>query len=144
MPIANDRRHLVDPFLEPNPFRVHAGTDHVDGGAHDDADVDRLFGERHLAGDDAGDVQHLFDQADLRFGIAFDDLDGMRGAWIEVSGAQNPRPAEDGIERRSQLVRQRAEEFILEAIGLLRLAVQLNAIQRQTDPSRQLVDDGRT
>ncbi len=40
---------------------------------------------------------------------------------LHRSGAQHPRPAEDGVERRAQLVRHGGEEFVLGAVGDLRL-----------------------
>ena len=38
-------------------------------------------------------------------------------APVELAHAQQPRPAEHGVERRSQLVRQRREEVLFRAIG---------------------------
>ena len=56
---------------------------------------------------------------------------------------QNPRPPENGIQRRAELVRQRAQEFVFETIGLLRLSIQLNPVERQTDPPRDVLDHQR-
>ena len=105
--------------------------------------VDCLRGERHLAGDDAGDIQHFFNQADLRLCVALDDLDGMRGARVEVAGAQDPGPPENRVEWGPQLVRQRAQELVLEPIGFLCLPIQLDAIERQPDSPCHFFEDER-
>ena len=63
---------------------------------------------------------------------------------VEVSCAQDPRPAEDRVERRPQLVRQRAQEFVLQPIGLLCLPIELDAIEGQPDSPRDVFEDERS
>ncbi len=46
----------------------------------------------------------------------------------QLAAAQQVHPADDGVERRAQLVRQRREEFVLQAIGLLLAIEQLGAL----------------
>ena len=41
------------------------------------------------------------------------------------AGAQQPRPAEDRVERRAQLVRQRGEKLVLEPVRLAQLRLAL-------------------
>ena len=46
-----------------------------------------------------------------------------RRVGVEAARAQQLRPAEDGVERRAQLVRQRGQELVLDAVGLQQLGV---------------------
>ena len=50
-------------------------------------------------------------------------------AGVELARAQQLRPAEDGVERRAQLVREGGQELVLDAVGLLGL------------PARRLLED---
>ena len=50
------------------------------------------------------------------------------------------RPPEDRVERRAQFVRQRAEELVLEPVRFLGVAIQMDAIQRQTDAPRHVIE----
>ena len=50
--------------------------------------------------------------------------------------AQQARVAEDRVERRAQLVRQHREEFVLQAVGVLRLGVQPRVLERDRGPRR--------
>ena len=73
--------------------------------------------EMELAADDARDVEEVFDEPRLRAGVAVDAFEGPRrliGAARD--GLQKDlQPAEDRVERRAQLVRQRGEEFVFQA-----------------------------
>ena len=46
----------------------------------------------------------------------------------QLAAAQQVHPADDGIERRAQLVRQRGEELVLQSIGLLLAIEQVGAL----------------
>ena len=49
MPVADDRRHVVDPFVESDPFRLHRRPDDIDRRSDDPGEVDGIGAERHLA-----------------------------------------------------------------------------------------------
>jgi hypothetical protein len=68
-------------------------------------------------------IQQIEDQLALEIGVAVDRFDpsALLGG-IEVAISQQARPAQDGIQRIAQLVRQRGQELVLELIGLLGLA----------------------
>src|SRR5262245_1675641 len=67
----------------------------------------------------------------------------MRRARIKVAATQDPRPAEDRVEWRPQFMRQRAEKFIFETIGLLRLTIELDSIEGQADSPFHFFEDER-
>ena len=76
--------------------------------------------QMQLAGDDARDVEQIADQLRLNLRVALDHLHRSRHRRrIEQAGAQHPRPAVDGVERRAQLVGQRRQELVLASVGLL-------------------------
>ena len=68
---------------------------------------------------DARQVEQLLHQAGLRLRVALDDrhrvLDAMRR---HLPARQHPRPAQHGVERRAQLVRDGREEVVLHADGV--------------------------
>ena len=73
----------------------------------------------------------------LRLGISLDDFDCVRRTLVETAAAQNPRPAENGVQRRAELVRHGRHELVFQLVGRfgirarpLRLLVQARAIQR--------------
>src|SRR5262249_6667469 len=60
--------------------------------------------EPELAGDDPGDIEQVVDQLGLSEHVALDDLDSVvRSALIELPGAEQPRPAQNRREGRTQL-----------------------------------------
>ena len=95
---------------------------------------------RHLAGDDSRDVQHLLDETNLGLGIALDDRHGMGRARVQVPTSQDPRPPVNRVQRRAQFMRERAEKLVLQAIRLLGLAIELDAIERQADAADHIVE----
>ena len=141
--VADHRRGDADPLFEPNPLGVHRRPERVDRRANDRANVDRLDGQRHLCLHDSRDVEHFFDEPKLRVGIALDHFNGVSGALVQIPASQNARPAVDGIQRRPELVRQRVQEFVLETIRLLDLAIQLDAIERETNAASDFLDNER-
>ncbi len=57
----------------------------------------------------------------LQPGIATDDVDRLAGAFgVETARLHHLHPTEDRVQRRSQLVRQRGEEFVFQPARLLR------------------------
>ena len=97
----------------------------------DGREVDRRDVEPQLAGDDARDVEEVLDEAHLRAGVALDAAERALARLRRSSGAARRicEPAEDRVERRAQLVRQRGEELVLEAVRFL-LAAQADRSAR--------------
>ena len=90
--------------------------------------------EPQLAGDDARDVEDVLDELGLRPRVALDGLErpAERRRLRPRRSRSMPRPAEDGVERRAQLVRDGGEELVLGAVGDLRLLARfLLAAQQQ-------------
>ncbi len=118
--IAVDRRHPVGHVLADGdvlgPGRRQRGADDA---VHQVRHRHDLRLDLELAGDDARDVEDVLDQLRLRLGVAADDVDGLPGAvGRQRAGEQHLHPAEDGVERRAQLVRQRREEIVLQPARL--------------------------
>ena len=98
--------------------------------------------ELQLAGDDARDVEHVLDQARLGPRVPLEAreraLDDLR---VPRRHAQNLQPAEDGVERRAQLVRERREELVLLAVGRPQfLVAPLDAADHVVEGVDQLAD----
>ena len=95
----------VQARLEPDASGVGRGLHRFHRG-HDDGDqIDRSDIQAELAGDDAGDVEEVFDQLGQHPGVALDDLGTPAGAdGIERPGPQQAHPAQDRVERGAQLV----------------------------------------
>ena len=125
MCVAVHQRQIVgEVLLESDSLRAHRGSNRIDRRANDGSNLGRLHRERHLAGDDARDVQHLLDQPNLRFCVALDDLDGVRAFGVEIARPQDAGPAENRVERCPQLMRQRAEELVFQPIRVVCLPIQ--------------------
>ena len=74
-----------------------------------------------LAERDARDVEQIFDQRGLRPGVAVDHFERLRARLVvERPRPQQRDPADNRVQRRAQLVRERAEEVVLDAIGFVR------------------------
>src|SRR5262249_1005030 len=69
--------------------------------------------------------QDVFDELGLRARVALDDLDGFVDHLRADVLAEQTHPAEDGAERRTQLVGQGGEKDVL---GLVRRLALLNAL----------------
>ena len=66
---------------------------------------------------DTGHVQQIVEQRRLRASAALERVEGLLHlGLIEAAALQQPRPAEDAVRRRAQLVRQRREELVLQSI----------------------------
>ena len=60
--------------------------DGVDGGADDGGQINPLHVEANLAGDDAREIEQVFDDLRLAAGVALDDLEGFGDfAWRDVA-----------------------------------------------------------
>src|SRR5205823_7711541 len=66
----------------------------------------------HLAGHDPRDVEQIVDHLGERGRVALDRLERARQLLaVHHAPAYHARVAEDGVQRRPELVRQRREEF---------------------------------
>ena len=127
---------VPDNLLEPLPVPLHhhlrrrEPRNHLHAsrfGRRPDGVERRLYhrSERHgrriqvqPPGDDARDVEEVGNELRLQLCVAVDHLErAPRAAGIEHALHHHPRPADDSVERRAQLVRQRGEEIVFGAIG---------------------------
>ena len=99
-------------------FCVGGGLDDFDGGGDD---FDELAGEdfeAEFSGDDAGDVEDVFDELGLGFGAAVDGFDAFVEIGIGVGFAfEEAGPSDDGVEGGAHFVGEGGEEEILGAVG---------------------------
>ena len=116
--------------------RAEGVADCLDGRGH----VDRSNLETQLARDDARDVQQILDEPRLERRIALDDVERTHlGRLVEATGAEKASPDEDRAERRPQLVRERGEEVVLEAVRVLRFTVEPCVVDRQGRAAGELL-----
>ena len=81
-----------------------------------------LQAQRELAADDPRDVQDVGDELCLRLGVVLDDTRGtLDRGLVALPDLQDVRPAEDRVQRRAQLVRERREELVLQPVHRLRV-----------------------
>ena len=122
---AHDRAgERVEVHVERDALGVGGGLDALDRFAQHGDDRNRLRIEPDLAGRDARHVEQILDQLILRDGVPLDDVDRARPLLRrDRVGLQHPGVAEDDVERRAQLVRQRGEELVLQLVGGLRRAL---------------------
>src|SRR3954466_11027771 len=125
--IALEGNRLGSPQLDFETLRLRGGPYRVGSGLYHRDQIGFAHLYPQLPGDDAGDVEDVLDELRLGAGIA---LDGLERA-IELlasrrrAGAQDPRPAEDGVEGRPQLVGDGGEELVLRAVRDLGLGPRL-------------------
>ena len=89
-----------------------------------------------LAGDDPRDVEDVLDNLGQPRRVAFERLE-TAGRLLagENAAAQQPRVADDRIQRRAQLVREHGEEFVLDPIGFLRVHEQPRILAARPTPT---------
>src|SRR5438034_1611234 len=108
--------------LEPEAFRLGVGLGVLDGLADDRGEIGGADGEGELPGGDAGDIEQIFDEADLEAGVALDARDGPRGLRrVRARLGQEPGPGEDRRERGAELVRDEREERVFRPVRSFRL-----------------------
>ncbi len=97
-----------------HPARVGGRLDRVHRRLERHREVDRQHLEPHRAADDARHVEEILDELRLHARVAVDDLErlGLSGR-VERAELEHRDPAEDGVERRAQLVRHRRHELVL-------------------------------
>ena len=94
--------HLVDA----DALGVGRRHDGGEGGLDDLGELQPLDVEAEVAGDDAGDVEQVLDELGLDLGVPLDGREPfLQVLGVDLAGAEDLGPAEDGVERRAQLVR---------------------------------------
>ena len=115
------------------------GRHRLDGVVDDRRQIDGLNGETHFSGNDARHVQHVFDHLRERGRVPFDDLDSLRDLIARHrTAAQQARVAEDRVQRRAQLMRQRREKFVFQSIAGLDMVVDEGIVDGECRPMRQI------
>ena len=97
---------------------VNRGLQRFDRGIDDLCRCHALDIQAQLAGHDPVHVQQVLDHLTLRARVALNRIDTLHDVFLARDAAprQDLRPAEDGVERSAQLVRQRGEELIFHAV----------------------------
>ena len=76
--------------------------------------------DHQLAADDPRDVEDVLDQLRLQPRVPADHFDRLlRACGGEGAALQHRHPAQDRVQRRPQLVRERGQELVLEPAGFL-------------------------
>ncbi len=108
-------RHLAADRL---PLRRGGGADGFHRRADGIDEVHLAHVEPQLPTDDLRHLQDVAHQLLLAARIALDDLDGaLPRRLVERALPQHARPAHDGVERGTQLVREGGEELVFQAAG---------------------------
>ena len=112
--IAQHRPRRVQGGVERDALRVRGGAQRVEGVLDQRRQVRRAQLEPQLAGDDPRHVEDVGDQLLLQPRVALDRFERARGALgVQFADAQEARPSEHGVQRRTELVRQRREKIFL-------------------------------
>ena len=123
--------------LDAHALGVGGGLNRRDGVVDDQRQLHRLHVEPDLARHDARDIEDVLDDLRQPRGVAFERLEPARRLVArQDAAAQQPRVADDRVERRAQLVRQDGEELVLHPVGGLRLRVEARVLQRHRRPRR--------
>jgi hypothetical protein len=118
--------------LEAHTLRIRRRGDRGQPIAQHRGQVHRLNVQPDLARRDARHVEDVFDHLRQRRRVAFERFERLRLALLlQDPRPQHPRVAEDGVERRPELVRQRGEEFVLQLVGRLQLRVRARVVHRE-------------
>ena len=92
--------------------------------------LDWLHVQANLACHDARDVEDVFHDLRQPRRVSFERFETARGLLSREDVApQQPRVADDRVQRRAQLVRQHGEEFVLHPVGGLGFGVQPGVLQ---------------
>ena len=121
--IAGDRSgRRVEDAIQPDVLGDGRRRHRLDRRVDERERMQRLQVEPELARVDAAHVEQVVDELRLDPRVALDGLEAGQHLLGAAGGdAQHLGPAEDGVERRAQLVRQRGQEVVLgvaHALGL--------------------------
>ncbi len=133
---------VFDPYVERNRLRLGHRRDDLDRRTQHGRHVHLRRLDLQLPGDRTRDVEDVFDQAHLRARVALDGVEGLLGVDVRLP-AQHRRPAEDRVERRPELVRDRREELVLHAVRFLRLVERTRVLQRGARSVGELLGEGQ-
>ena len=87
--------------------------------------------ELQLAGDDARDVEDVLDELRLRCALrSMVSSARWRTSRRRAGRRAASRPSRGWRQRRAQLVRERGQELVLGAVGVLRLAIEPRVVDR--------------
>ena len=112
----------VEIDLHRDPLRVGRRMRSSNGLFHDRLEQCRPHRDLELATNDQRDIEHAVDEARLRPPRPVDRLDRPHGLRrIEPSAREQPRPTEDGIQRRPEFVRHDGQELVFHPVRGFRL-----------------------
>ena len=136
--IAGDRAGArIEDLAQANPLGFGRRPDRVDGRIDHAGQIGPLHVEPHLAGDDAAHVEQVLDELRLGARVALDRVEALlQVLGVARPGRQQLRPAEDGVERRAQLVRQGGQKLVLQPAGAVRPRLGPRARFRAAPPAR--------
>jgi hypothetical protein len=87
------------------------------------------------AGDDARDIEYVLDDLREPGRVTLEDLETTGGLLLrEHAAAQQPGVADDGVQRRPELVREHGEKLVLQAVRVLRLLEEPGILQGDRRP----------
>ena len=99
---------------QPDAFAVGRGTHRLDRRVDDRRRIHGADLEEQLSGIDAARVEQVLDELRLHARVALDRLQTPHDVrFVLAADAKHLAPAEDRVERRAQLVRERREELVL-------------------------------
>src|SRR5690606_17504419 len=114
--VAQDGKGVLAVGRERDSLLLGLGAERFDRGFDELGEVEGPRLDRELAGHDARDVEELLDEAHLLPRVALDRLEAAaQGLRVEGAREKELRPAQDRLERRSQLVREHGEKLVLGA-----------------------------
>ena len=115
---GNHSRRRIVLHPQSNSFGFGCRPHDLNGRLNHRQEIDRLHVQIEFAADDARHVHQIFNQLCLNPGVAFDGLNRvLRGFRIERLTSHYRKPAQDRGQRCPQLVRQRGQKFVFDAIG---------------------------
>ena len=123
--IAVDHRLAVEAHLEGDALAQSGRPDGLDRRFHDGSELHPAGLDAELARDHPAHVEDVRDEAGLRLGVALDRVErALHHDGVQARRAQHVGPAHDRVEGRPQLVGERGQELVLDAVrlpqGLLR------------------------
>ncbi len=141
--VARDRPDAgIEDGLDADALGVGGRLHRRDRVVDDHRQLDRLDVQADLARDDPRHVQHVVDDLGQPVGVALDGLEAARQLVAgQESAAQQPRVADDRVQRRPQLVRQHREELVLHAVGVAGLDEQPRVLEGDGRPPGDAFDD---